>query len=1347
VHRPGWYPLSCSEKLAVEEPATAAIFISYRRANAAGYAGRIADDLVERFGEGAVYYDVAGAQPGRPIHERIRSELADARALLVVIGPGWASTADEAGRRLDRPDDLVRLEIETGLTSSDVMVIPVLVGGAVIPRAADVAQPLAPLVELEALVLTDSRWRDDFATLLSALGEVVPAELMPQGALGGAIPQPPRHLVPRPGDIDGLKARLLADDRGPVVLHGMVGIGKTVLASAVAHDEEVRRAFPDGVVWLALGREPDLLTRQAQLAETLGDGIRAFNDVQQGKARLAELLARRACLLVLDDLWEADHAAAFTVLGPGCRLLVTTRVAGLVRALDGVDQEADALPEDAALQLLSRWAGLQAANEAAREVVRACGGLPLALAMVGAMVRGRSDRWDTVLRRLRTADLARIRQQLPNYPPYPDLLKALQVSVAALSDGDRARYVDFAVFPEDVAVPTPVLTMLWRAEGVDEDDARDTLDELIDRSLIRRDKAQRLAVHDLLFDYLRSEAGDLAPRHERLLDAYRGRCPCDWPSGPDDGYFFDHLVAHMIAAGWRDEMRRLLTLSDASGRNAWHGAKTRATGQIAGYLADLERARGIAETDRDAAWQARCALQSSSVHDANARIAPLLLDLCLREGILGEREALDAALLKPDPLSRVRALVQIAPSLASPERDAVIAAHFSAARRSDDTPLLLELVTILPADLVTDAVTAAGTIDDNDDRARYVTSLARQISEPDLDAALSLARSIEDPLGRVRALRALASRQPGRESVLDEIRAAIAQMAPTAAAVAARCELARIDPRKDGVLDEALEIAVRLESFGDLQWALEALAELGASLVSPDHVAVALDAVERSYAHEDGPGDADYATALATLGPLLTTDQRGPIEALVDALRSREGSSPLGDMAAMRLVPLLTRFLPPEKETPALDAYVETLVSLASSSSWWDRRSRLALDALADVPVEFLDRAVARAERIRDAERRAEVLTRLVPRLPRPRREAVLGDELDRARTLSDEPAQARALAALARWSANDSRRTIARTGLDIGQAFKGSEDYFVLVASLVPVLPRRDARAALEEALVAARAIDDAYSRARALATLAPALDEDQVHDALADARALGKLALAAFVPRVPAAERPALIDEVLEGGRIETVEFPRDFVAALRAIAGHLDEKQVASAVALTDEMGEFAGAHRTAALEILGTSLPDDQRDAATSIAVGIEDDLSYVRAVGALAPSVPDSERALAVEVAERLDDPAKRARAWAAIGPVTPEPGVALTAALDAALSIEADAERADTLVELLPLLPSDARADASEQVLRACLGSRLDRASLLDRIAGAAPAVHALGGPAAVAETARAIQETAAAWP
>jgi hypothetical protein len=190
-------------------------------------------------------------------------------------------------------------------------------------------------------------------------------------------------------------------------------------------------------------------------------------------------------------------------------------------------------------------------------IAEECGNLPLALAMVGAMVHGRPDRWANALHRLRSADLDKIRQQFPDYP-YPDLLRAIQVSVQALEPEVQARYLDLAVFPEDTPIPQAALQTFWTTEGLDEYDVQDVLHALVDRSLARRDEAGCLTLHDLQYDYVRQQTDDLPALHQRLLRAYAAHCPAGWPSGPDDSYYFQHLAYHLIQAGRAGELRELL---------------------------------------------------------------------------------------------------------------------------------------------------------------------------------------------------------------------------------------------------------------------------------------------------------------------------------------------------------------------------------------------------------------------------------------------------------------------------------------------------------------------------------------------------------------------------------------------------------------------------------------------------------------------------------------------------------------------------------------------------------------------------------------------------------------------
>jgi len=405
------------------------------------------------------------------------------------------------------------------------------------------------------------------------------------------VPELPQNFLPRARDFRKIKNLVLSEDKKTagitgasrkVGVQGMGGIGKSVLAAAVARDDEVRQAFPDGVIWITLGQEPKLAQRQSDLAESLGYGKVVFNDVQQGRTRLSDLLANKSCLIILDDVWNSEHVEAFNRLGPDCRMLITTRNSDIITGLGAEEYCLDVLEDDEALKLLVDWSGQDEGflPPEAHEVVEKCGNLPLTLAMIGAMVHNRQDRWGLALHRLQNADLDKIRRQFPNCS-YPDLMGAVQVSVDALEPDVQSRYLDFAVFPEDTPIPEAVLETFWKPEGLDEYDTKEVLDLLVNRSLARRDRDGRLSLHDLQFDYLRKQVEDLTELHNRLLEAYRQKCRDGWHTGPDDGYFFQHLASHLIKAGRKDELRTLLLDFD------WMKAKLGAT-DVPSLVADYD---------------------------------------------------------------------------------------------------------------------------------------------------------------------------------------------------------------------------------------------------------------------------------------------------------------------------------------------------------------------------------------------------------------------------------------------------------------------------------------------------------------------------------------------------------------------------------------------------------------------------------------------------------------------------------------------------------------------------------------------------------------------------------------
>ena len=413
------------------------------------------------------------------------------------------------------------------------------------------------------------------------------------GPVYGVPPFPPNYIY-RPDAHEALKSAVLGQVAvvgvsaavSTIGLHGQGGIGKTVVAMGVAVDEQVRRAFPDGVYWLTLGQHPRLESLQASLAAHFGDHPQV-DDVAAGIRLLRERLHDTACLLVLDDVWQLVHAKAFDVLGARSRLVVTTRDSSLLTALGAHYLAVDALPAPAACELMARWAGLDPAAlpAVAREVVDEVQCLPLGLSLAGAQVRdGRS--WNDLLAALRHGDLTFLDH------PYGSILKSIQASVDALEPADAARYLELAVFPEDAEVPEEIVEGLWAAtSGLAPRHSRALLTRLAARNLLRLapreshatgvgdtggapDESRRphvMSMHDLQRDFVRLFVENPLALHARLVETFDsavtgadGANPADrWATLPEEpDYPWQFLAYHLPRAGRQQELEQLLTSAD-----------------------------------------------------------------------------------------------------------------------------------------------------------------------------------------------------------------------------------------------------------------------------------------------------------------------------------------------------------------------------------------------------------------------------------------------------------------------------------------------------------------------------------------------------------------------------------------------------------------------------------------------------------------------------------------------------------------------------------------------------------------------------------------------------------------
>lgn len=310
------------------------LFISYRREETAGHAGRLYDAVAARFGPDNVFMDVE-LEPGIDFVEQITTAVGDCRALLVVIGPRWASVPAPGGSgqsRLAEDDDYVRLEVETALRRADVRVIPVLVAGARMPQPEQLPDTLRALARRNAIELSDGRWRFDVGRLVDALDRTIAPEpvLAPTPRSSAEIVADPgarTASVRRPGApaVRTLppSARLLGE-----------GVFVAVVAALLAYWLAVR--FDRGVDFH--DGDAALIVRRGMTWAPVGAALAGWLTLRRGESQLLPSrlllgLAAGALAGVLDGLVAAKLPEALGTQGGDGFQVAAIAVAGAVIGL------------------------------------------------------------------------------------------------------------------------------------------------------------------------------------------------------------------------------------------------------------------------------------------------------------------------------------------------------------------------------------------------------------------------------------------------------------------------------------------------------------------------------------------------------------------------------------------------------------------------------------------------------------------------------------------------------------------------------------------------------------------------------------------------------------------------------------------------------------------------------------------------------------------------------------------------------------------------------------------------------------------------------------------------------
>ena len=371
----------------------------------------------------------------------------------------------------------------------------------------------------------------------------------------------PENFVERPKEFEQLVASLLDEDREEpraitTALRGAGGFGKTTLAMALCHDDTVQQAFHDGILWVTLGENPgELVGRVTDLITRLSGETPIYNSIEAVSDHLAELLADRDILIVIDDVWEGAHLRPFLRGGDHCTRLVTTRNAATLPT-GAVRIDVDAMQQSEAVELLGT--GLEHNHRAAFQNIAArLGEWPLLLKLVNARLRQRvrehGQSLDAALTYIHRA-LDKRGMTAFDIRDTEDRNQAVDVtlglSLELLHGEEAARYLELAVFPEDVDIPLDTLATYWaQTGGLDELDTEDLCERFAGLSLLLRyDLARRtIRLHDVVRDYLLHQAGDdIIGLHNTLLASYN---LTRWADLPDyEPYLWDHLAEHLIVA-------------------------------------------------------------------------------------------------------------------------------------------------------------------------------------------------------------------------------------------------------------------------------------------------------------------------------------------------------------------------------------------------------------------------------------------------------------------------------------------------------------------------------------------------------------------------------------------------------------------------------------------------------------------------------------------------------------------------------------------------------------------------------------------------------------------------------
>ncbi|MEL6988311.1 MAG: NB-ARC domain-containing protein, partial [Bacteroidota bacterium] len=479
-------------------------------------------------------------------------------------------------------------------------------------------------------------------------------------------PPLPSHFVDRPEVSQNLKKILTTESTkqfGTLVIsaiHGLGGIGKTILAQALAHDPQVQGRFRDGILWATLGQQPDVLSLLQGWIVALEDYDYKPTTVRVASNHLNSLLYDKAVLLVIDDGWNVEDIEPFRVGSGKCQAIITTRRADVAEEVNAQLYSLDLMSKSQSLMLLSNRLGRELKDKEqaeAKKLAVAVEYLPIALDLAAARIaRGKS--WSELYSAL-TSEIARLKilDGVRHRRKKESILEAsFNMSLNVLrKDFPEAwnSFVWLGVLPEDVSIAAPMVATLWDVDVVE---AADRLELFWNDALLLPGISVRIGtkkwktyrIHDLLHDIAikwlteKKSSGiglTISQAHNDLLKRYQNNLDDKkWHRVKDDGYIVDHLTWHMEKAECINLVHDLLREEHELGKNAWH-SKCESLGKTTIFVGDVARAWKLAEVEyeinptRAIGLQYRYALITSSLKTIAGNTPPELISLLVEKKV------------------------------------------------------------------------------------------------------------------------------------------------------------------------------------------------------------------------------------------------------------------------------------------------------------------------------------------------------------------------------------------------------------------------------------------------------------------------------------------------------------------------------------------------------------------------------------------------------------------------------------------------------------------------------------------------------------------------------------------